>query len=84
MPVTALRPLPGLLLLEPFDMADLIDLAAEKERRLVALKERRPEPQLWCCDCGCVTFYHWSSGAVQCADCKIVQNGHCVPTLPAG
>ena len=59
-------------------MSAPIDLAAERRKR-----EEEREPQMWCCDCGCITFYHWSNGAVQCADCKTVQNGHEVPVIPA-
>ena len=41
---------------------NVIDLPAEREERKL---DR--EPKLWFCDCGCVTFYHWSNGAIQCA-----------------
>ena len=40
---------------------------------------------MWACFCGCVSFYHWENGALQCADCKTVQNGHDEePEMPAG
>ena len=60
-------------------MTNLINLGSEREKR-----DARNEPEMWCCDCGCVTFYHWSNGAIQCADCKVVQNGYTAPITPAG
>jgi hypothetical protein len=79
-PVTALRAL--LALLEILAMSNLVDLGAERKRRREMRSQDHREPEMWCCDCGCITFYQWSNGAVQCADCKTVQNGLVVPHLP--
>lgn len=41
---------------------------------IVQFKPKGPPPAaVWSCDCGCVTFYLFDSGAVQCAQCKSFQ-----------
>ena len=32
------------------------------------------ETEMWCCNCGCVTFYLYDDGNVQCAACKSYSN----------
>ena len=34
------------------------------------------EPDIWCCDCECVTFYLHASEAIECARCRTVQAKH--------
>ncbi|MDH4982469.1 hypothetical protein [Hyphomicrobium sp. D-2] len=74
--------LPELLVEEAFAMSNLVDLDAERQRRNHTQCKEQHEPEMWCCDCGCITFYQWSTGAIQCAACKVVQNGLDAPSLP--
>jgi len=71
-------------LVEAFAMSNLIDLDFERKRRNHAKPIEQHEPEIWCCECGCITFYRWSTGAMQCAACKVVQNGFEAPSLPSG
>jgi hypothetical protein len=71
-------------LVEALAMSNLIDLDFERKRRNHAQNNEQHEPEMWCCECGCITFYQWSSGAIQCAACKVVQNGIEAPSLPSG
>ncbi|MEO8420619.1 MAG: hypothetical protein ABI457_05450 [Hyphomicrobium sp.] len=71
-------------LVEALAMSNLIDLDFERKRRNHAHYTEQHEPEMWCCECGCITFYQWSSGAIQCAACKVVQNGIEAPSLPSG
>ncbi|CAN1723119.1 GATA-type domain-containing protein [Hyphomicrobium sp. 1Nfss2.1] len=64
-------------------MSNLIDLDFERKRRNHAQTHEQHEPEMWCCECGCITFYQWSTGAIQCAACKVVQNGFELPFLPS-
>ena len=45
---------------------------------VIRFKPRTPTPadqEIWCGDCGCLTFYLYSDGRVQCAQCKDESRG---------
>ena len=41
---------------------------------IIHLAERRPEPNVWRCRCGTVSFWLWQDGRIECCGCHKMQN----------
>jgi hypothetical protein len=44
------------------------------QNNVIDLAQRRPEPEVWRCDCGTISFLLHRDGRVECCGCRGMQN----------